>query len=68
MVARANDSIYGLVAAVYTSDVDKAMYLSKKVKAGTVWINTYNVISPQTPWGIPPPPLPTVRVERRVIN
>lgn len=51
VVRRANDSIYGLVAAVYTRDVEKAMFLSKKLKAGTVWVNTYNVITPQTPWG-----------------
>jgi hypothetical protein len=53
-VRRANDSIYGLVAAVYTRDIEKAMFLSKKVKAGTVWVNTYNVITPQTPWGTLP--------------
>jgi len=51
VVTRANDTIYGLVAAVYTRDVEKAMHLSKKIKAGIVWINTYNVITPQTPWG-----------------
>lgn len=54
VVRRANDSIYGLVAAVYTRDVEKAMFLSKKLKAGTVWVNTYNVITPQTPWGTCP--------------
>ena len=37
----ANATRYGLVAAVWTKDIDKAMSVSKRVKAGTVWVNTY---------------------------
>jgi len=66
VVRRANDSIYGLVAAVYTRDVEKAMFLSKKLKAGTVWVNTYNVITPQTPWGTCPTYSLTLLVAHRL--
>lgn len=37
----ANNTDYGLVAAVWTNDISKAMQLAKKVRAGTIWINTY---------------------------
>jgi len=38
----ANDSMYGLAAAVWTSDIDRALKFAKGIKAGTVWINTYH--------------------------
>jgi betaine-aldehyde dehydrogenase len=37
----ANNTRYGLVAAVWTKDLDKALTVAKKVRAGTVWVNTY---------------------------
>ena len=37
IVERANKTIYGLAAAVFTKDLDKAMYLSQALRAGTVW-------------------------------
>lgn len=37
IVERANKTIYGLAAAVFTKDLDKAMYLSQGLRAGTVW-------------------------------
>ncbi len=37
IVERANKTIYGLAAAVMTKDLDKAMYLSQGLRAGTVW-------------------------------
>jgi acyl-CoA reductase-like NAD-dependent aldehyde dehydrogenase len=42
-IARANDTSYGLAAAVWTRDVKKAHYAARKLQAGTVWVNTYNV-------------------------
>ncbi|MDO8612591.1 MAG: aldehyde dehydrogenase family protein, partial [Dehalococcoidia bacterium] len=38
----ANDTMYGLAAAVWTSDIDRALKFAKGIKAGTVWINTYH--------------------------
>lgn len=37
VVTRANDSKYGLAAAVFTKDIDKANYVSNGLRAGTVW-------------------------------
>lgn len=46
-----NDSIYGLAAAVHTKDLNTAVRMSNALKAGTVWINCYNMLSPQLPFG-----------------
>src|ERR1043166_8383131 len=51
IVARANKTNYGLAAAVWTRDVAKAHYLAKKIKAGTVWINCYDVFDAAAPFG-----------------
>ena len=50
-IARANDSSYGLAAAVWTKDIKKAHYVARKLQAGTVWINTYNVYDTAAPFG-----------------
>jgi aldehyde dehydrogenase (NAD+) len=50
-IARANDSQYGLAAAVWTRDVKKAHYVARRLQAGTVWINTYNVYDTAVPFG-----------------
>jgi acyl-CoA reductase-like NAD-dependent aldehyde dehydrogenase len=50
-IARANDSIYGLAAAVWTRDIKKAHYVARKLQAGTVWVNTYNVYDTAAPFG-----------------
>ena len=50
-IARANDSSYGLAAAVWTRDIKKAHYVARKLQAGTVWINTYNVYDTAAPFG-----------------
>ena len=50
-IARANDSQYGLAAAVWTRDVKKAHYVARKLQAGTVWINTYNIYDTAAPFG-----------------
>jgi acyl-CoA reductase-like NAD-dependent aldehyde dehydrogenase len=50
-IARANDSIYGLAAGVWTKDIKKAHYVASKLQAGTVWVNTYNVYDTAVPFG-----------------
>jgi aldehyde dehydrogenase (NAD+) len=50
-VAQANDTMYGLAAAVWTKDVKKAHQVARAVKAGTVWINTYNLYDVALPFG-----------------
>jgi aldehyde dehydrogenase (NAD+)/phenylacetaldehyde dehydrogenase len=50
-IARANDTQYGLAAAVWTRDVKKAHYVARKLQAGTVWINTYNIYDTAAPFG-----------------
>uniref|UniRef100_A0A8C5CM65 Aldehyde dehydrogenase 1 family, member A2 n=1 Tax=Gadus morhua TaxID=8049 RepID=A0A8C5CM65_GADMO len=47
VIERANDTDYGLAAAVFTNDINKAMAISTAVQAGTVWINCYNALSTQ---------------------
>ena len=50
-IATANDSPYGLAAGVWTRDVKKAHYVARKLQAGTVWVNTYNVYDTAAPFG-----------------
>ncbi|ASS98550.1 MULTISPECIES: aldehyde dehydrogenase family protein [Geobacillus] len=47
----ANGTMYGLAAAVWTNDIKRALRLAQRVKSGTVWINTYQVLSPTAPFG-----------------
>jgi phenylacetaldehyde dehydrogenase len=51
IAAVANDSEYGLGAGIWTRDISKAHALAKKLKAGTVWINCYNVFDAALPFG-----------------
>ncbi len=46
-----NDTVYGLAAAVWTRDVSKAHRIARAIKAGTVWVNTYNLYDPALPFG-----------------
>ena len=50
-IACANDTQYGLAAGVWTRDIKKAHYVARKLQAGTVWINTYNVYDTAAPFG-----------------
>jgi aldehyde dehydrogenase (NAD+) len=50
-IAKANNTVYGLAAAVWTRDVSKAHRVARAVKAGTVWVNTYNLYDPALPFG-----------------
>ncbi len=47
----ANKNVYGLAAAIWTSDIKKAHQLSRRLKAGTVWINTYGLMDAALPFG-----------------
>ena len=51
IINRANDTVYGLAAGVWTRDVKKAHAIASKLKAGTVWINCYNVFDAALPFG-----------------
>ena len=50
-VALANQSMYGLAAGIWTRDVGKAHRVARAIRAGTVWINTYNNYDPAAPFG-----------------
>lgn len=50
-VTLANDTTYGLGNGLWTKDVDKALQVSKRLKSGTVWVNTYLDGAPQMPFG-----------------
>lgn len=51
MVRQCNSSIYGLAAAVWTRDIKKAHRLARDLKAGTIWVNTYNTFDAASPFG-----------------
>ena len=51
IAAQANDTVYGLGAGIWTRDISKAHALAKKIRAGTVWINCYNVFDASLPFG-----------------
>ena len=51
LIKIANDSMYGLAAAVFSRDVSRAIETAHKLKAGTVWVNLYNSLDAQVPFG-----------------
>lgn len=51
VIARANQTKYGLAAAVWTRDMKRALAVANGVRAGTVWVNCYNVLDTRAPFG-----------------
>ncbi|AUT01327.1 betaine-aldehyde dehydrogenase [Nostoc sp. CENA543] len=51
VIQRANNTIYGLAAAVWTKDITKAHAIANNVRAGTVWVNCYDVFDAAAPFG-----------------
>jgi aldehyde dehydrogenase (NAD+) len=51
IIKRSNDTNFGLAAAVWTKDVSKAHRYAKEVRAGTVWVNCYDVFDAAAPFG-----------------
>lgn len=50
-ISKANDTIYGLAGAVFSTDIDKAEMVAGKLRMGTVWINDFHPYFAQAPWG-----------------
>ncbi|XP_060582139.1 cytosolic 10-formyltetrahydrofolate dehydrogenase-like isoform X2 [Ruditapes philippinarum] len=51
VIARANNTEYGLASGVFTKDINKAMTVADSIKAGTVFVNTYNKTDVASPFG-----------------
>uniref|UniRef100_A0A8C7T6U0 10-formyltetrahydrofolate dehydrogenase n=1 Tax=Oncorhynchus mykiss TaxID=8022 RepID=A0A8C7T6U0_ONCMY len=51
VLSRANDTEFGLASGVFTRDINKAMYVSERLDAGTVFVNTYNKTDVASPFG-----------------
>jgi aldehyde dehydrogenase (NAD+) len=50
-IAQGNNTPYGLAAAVWTRDVSKALKAARAIRAGTVWVNAYNLFDAALPVG-----------------
>jgi aldehyde dehydrogenase (NAD+)/phenylacetaldehyde dehydrogenase len=50
-VQLANQTMYGLAAGLWTNDIRKAFHVARAIRAGTVWVNTYNLYDSAAPFG-----------------
>lgn len=51
VLTRANNTLFGLAAGVFTQDINRALRMTNKLQAGVCWINTYNVVPAELPFG-----------------
>lgn len=51
VLKKANDTIYGLASGIWTNDLKRAHRMARKLKAGTVYVNTYNMLDSTAPFG-----------------
>jgi len=51
VLRQANDTLYGLAAAVFTRDISRGIQVAHKLQAGTAWINCVNSLNPNVPFG-----------------
>jgi aldehyde dehydrogenase (NAD+) len=51
LIRQANETIYGLSAGIWTRDITRAHRFAKEIKAGVVWVNTYNMFNAASPFG-----------------
>ena len=51
VIHQANDTVYGLAAAVFSQDINRALETARKLKAGTAWVNCTNTLEPNVPFG-----------------
>ncbi|CCD72650.1 Aldehyde dehydrogenase domain-containing protein [Caenorhabditis elegans] len=51
LIEKANNTIYGLAAGVVTNDLNKALQVANTIRAGSVWVNCYDVFDPAAPFG-----------------
>jgi betaine-aldehyde dehydrogenase len=51
LIKQANETIYGLSAGIWTKDITRAHRFAKEIKAGVIWINTYNMFNAASPFG-----------------
>ena len=51
ILQKANDTVYGLAAAVFSENINRALQTAHKLKAGTVWVNCTNKLNPSVPFG-----------------
>jgi aldehyde dehydrogenase (NAD+) len=50
-IAIGNDVVYGLAAGVWTQNMRRALVMSERLQAGTIWVNTYRILSYLSPFG-----------------